>query len=326
MDAATRKKAIKDATRNGHFNAGAYATNLNTARQAQAKKNNPYAGAADRIRAAANEIEDEKKIIPYTPGSLIPTTPRLPLVAVTGSQNYPYQGNWYDLNKGDWRTNSYGPLPEWSSRQLFSNKTLQEIGSRMSQWSTILQHGATFSSFLGGAAETTGALLGGEFGSITGILGGALDGPLPVVELGAGLGGLIEGAKMGNNFHKLVTDPIESRLSDAAATTTYLSDIILGNTRVDIYDGHTNIVISDSTATTIALAKIGGISKAGIFDFPIDLYGSAYVEEKVPGVYGLLDVTGNKIHILSSNSLDPFLPTQVPAEEPHSIYLQLGDK
>ena len=62
MDAATRKKAIKDATVNGHFSAGAYATNLNTARQAQAKKNNPYAGAADRIRAAANEIEDEKKI------------------------------------------------------------------------------------------------------------------------------------------------------------------------------------------------------------------------------------------------------------------------
>jgi|GEM_PF-1026055 hypothetical protein len=62
MDTATREQAIKDATVNGHFSAGAYATNLNTARQAQAKKDNPYAGAADRIRAAANEIEDEKKI------------------------------------------------------------------------------------------------------------------------------------------------------------------------------------------------------------------------------------------------------------------------
>ena len=287
---------------------------------------NPYAGAADRIRAGANEIDDEKKIISYTPGSLVPTTSRLPLVAVTGSQSYPYRGNWYDLNKHDWRTNSYGTLPEWSSRQLFSDKIWQERGSKISQWSTNLQHGATFFSFLGGATETTRALLGGELGSVTGILGGALDGPLPVVELGAGLGGLIEGAKMGNNFHTMITDPIESRLSDASATTTYLSDIILGNTRIDIYDDHTSIVISDSTVTTIALAKIGGISKAGIFDFPIDLYGSAYVEEKAPGVYDLLGVTGNKIHILSSNSLDPFLPIQIPAEKPYSIYLQLGDK
>jgi hypothetical protein len=32
-----------------------------------------------RVRRAANEIESEKKIIPYTPGSLIETTPNMPL-------------------------------------------------------------------------------------------------------------------------------------------------------------------------------------------------------------------------------------------------------
>ena len=46
---------------NGRFNAGAYVGNLVKAATPPPPPN-PYAGAADRIRAATNEIEDEKKI------------------------------------------------------------------------------------------------------------------------------------------------------------------------------------------------------------------------------------------------------------------------
>ncbi len=57
MDAGTREQAIKDATVNGVFNAGAYATNLNNARLLA-----DYRAAQERIREATNEIENEKKI------------------------------------------------------------------------------------------------------------------------------------------------------------------------------------------------------------------------------------------------------------------------
>ncbi len=50
MDAATRRKAIADATMNGHFNAGAYAGNLVKAATPPPPKKNPYAGVSqDRL-------------------------------------------------------------------------------------------------------------------------------------------------------------------------------------------------------------------------------------------------------------------------------------
>ena len=69
MDAATREQAIKDATVGGVFNAGAYATNLNTAhqiakyreRQERARKVNP-----------SPTSQNSKPPYPYTPGNRDP--------------------------------------------------------------------------------------------------------------------------------------------------------------------------------------------------------------------------------------------------------------
>ncbi|MGP8330232.1 MAG: hypothetical protein ACT6FF_07940 [Methanosarcinaceae archaeon] len=79
MNARERRKAIKDATVGGVFSAGAYAGNLvKAATPPPPPPPNPYAGAADRIRAAANEIEDEKKIgyqdapLPKKPSYVVP--------------------------------------------------------------------------------------------------------------------------------------------------------------------------------------------------------------------------------------------------------------
>ena len=72
MNARTRRKAIKDATRNGVFNAGAYASNL-----AKAKQFSEYQAARERILAAANEIEAEKKI-GYRDPKLPPLPPKKP--------------------------------------------------------------------------------------------------------------------------------------------------------------------------------------------------------------------------------------------------------
>ena len=69
MSAKVRRKAIKDATRNGHFNAGAYAGNLNSAHQASKarlkadasptkQEDDPYAGIGNWV-----EKQDEMNAI-----------------------------------------------------------------------------------------------------------------------------------------------------------------------------------------------------------------------------------------------------------------------
>jgi len=121
---------------NGRFNAGAYVGNLVKAATPPPPPN-PYAGAADRIRAAANEIEDEKKIgyrdpelppppppkiIPYTSGSLMPTTStpprRLYGPPPPFGPPYPYRGPWYDTSTHTWRESNKGLMDIIGTPQL----------------------------------------------------------------------------------------------------------------------------------------------------------------------------------------------------------------
>jgi hypothetical protein len=233
---------------------------------------------------------------------------------------------YYDL-----ATKSYvPPSPAWSSANFTYNP---DWGNTLATVSTGLQHLATFFSFVGGGAETVGALVGSQKGTAIGLFGGLADGPLPFVEYGAGLAGLAEGASEGHMFHKFVTNPAESWASINSTRLTVVSDILLGNTRLDLYNDHAEMVIGQPTATSASLMLLGGVNPVGVIDFPIDLYGSFYAEGKLPGAYDLFGITGDKIKIVSDNefyynfpSSQNIFPQIYTNRKYDGIYLKFGDK
>ena len=93
---------------------------------------------------------------------------------------------------------------------------------------------------------STGAVLGGAKGTTVGILGSIADGPIPVIDLGGGLGGLIEGAKMGHNIHKKTTDRIEASLSFASSLATYGSTKCVAPTLTGLIRAGSRFRIADS--------------------------------------------------------------------------------
>jgi hypothetical protein len=220
------------------------------------------------------------------------------------------------------------PSPVWSSAKITYNPYW---GTKLADISTGFQHLATVFSGIGGGAETIGALIGSQKGTAIGLFGKFTVAPLPYVEYGAGLAGFMEGASEGHLFHKYVTNPAESWASRNSSTFTIASDFLLGNTRLDLYNDHAELVIGQPTATAVLLTFVGGLNPAGVIDFPIDLYGSFYAEGKLPGVYDITQVIGNKIKLASPNDTYPGNPNfpNVPqsfSDTPYDgIYLKFGD-
>jgi hypothetical protein len=220
-------------------------------------------------------------------------------------------------------TNGHDDEPWWSTSQITYNL---EIGNFWAQASIKLQRVATRASGLGATFEVGGALIGSQVGSTVGLFGGLADGPLPVIELGAGLGGFIEGAKIGHNIHKKTTDKAESFFSNLSAFASYTSDVFLGNTRLDFYSNHAEIVLGESSATALATSFIGGLNRAGVVDILVDRYASCYAESKCPGLYGLTGSTGRKFQIFEDDLIDPYLPIPHQKNNPYKIFIKLGDK
>ena len=144
--------------------------------------------------------------------------------------------------------------------------------------------------------ETGGFVVGGAMGTavlapIAAVFYPPAAGLAPVEGLpGAAIGGLI-----GHAVHRATTNIAESVLSTASVAASIVSDGLLGNTRVDVYDDHINIVIGQATATGLVTMAAGNINPVGILDFPIDLYASGYSTGVLPGVYDIMNMaTGGR--------------------------------
>lgn len=178
--------------------------------------------------------------------------------------------------------------PKWSTKS-YSN---QDLGNSLAALSTKLQHSANFFSYLGAISEvgfTTAGLSGGTAAV------GWVDLGFPIADVSGGLAGGIVGWEIGHGIHTAITNPIESGLSSAAALTTYASDFILENTRVDLYDNNLTLVVGQSTTTAVALTAIGNSNTIGIVDAAVDQVGSWYADGKIGGAYDLFGITGKSI-------------------------------
>jgi len=187
--------------------------------------------------------------------------------------------------------------PRQSSNDLLGQfPGVKTVGAWLSQRSAELQHLATLASFAGGSMETGGFVVGGAMGTavlapIAAVFYPPAAGLAPVEGLpGAAIGGLI-----GHAVHRATTNIAESVLSTASVAASIVSDGLLGNTRVDVYDDHINIVIGQATATGLVTMAAGNINPVGILDFPIDLYASGYSTGVLPGVYDIMNMaTGGR--------------------------------
>jgi hypothetical protein len=180
--------------------------------------------------------------------------------------------------------------PIWSTADYLTNEAL---GTSLSNLSTWFQFGATFFSSLGALSEI-GLTTIGTFG------GGAalswLDNLLPIADVTGGLAGLAVGWEAGHLFHLGVTNPLETMLSNMSAQAAYLSDIFLGNTRIDVYQNNATLVIGQPTVTTGALAFVGSLTTVGIGDAIVDYVGLKYAKGELGrGVYDMFDIAGTRI-------------------------------
>ncbi len=166
----------------------------------------------------------------------------------------------------------------WSSLSLLSGSTIEQ-GTYDSMTGAALQYGATGLSALGAIIETASAFGGAIFGITIG--------PSHTVE---GLAGFAFGGAAGNAFYQATLDPLENITSFASTAMTWLSDSRLGNTRIDRYEDHINIVVGQASATSAALTVAGAQSRAGIVDVVIDAIGSFYASGWIPGMY---DISGS---------------------------------
>jgi hypothetical protein len=217
-------------------------------------------------------------------------------------------------------------VPWWSTTSILYNPLL---GKAFGQLATRLQDIATAMSFIGGAAETGCAIYGAEVGLPVGAAAALIDGPAPVGDAAGavvGLAGLVEGAELGHAFHKVFTNRLETAFSTLSLGASVASDVLQGNTRLDLYQDRAEMVVGESTATSLATTGLGNLNRAGVVDFPIDAYASLYSHGALPGVYGITGTNGKKIRITGSNDFDPYLPIRFTNNYPYEIYLKLGDK
>jgi hypothetical protein len=94
--------------------------------------------------------------------------------------------------------------------------------------------------------------------------------------------------------------------SNASAILSYGSDILLGKTRLDIYEDRSELVIGEATSTAFVISLLGGMNRSGVVDTVIDGYSSCFAENKCPGVYRLFGSSGKRFEILRDNIIDPF--------------------
>ncbi len=106
---------------------------------------------------------------------------------------------------------------------------------------------------------------------------------------GAEIGGCIafnlDGCAIGNQFHTLVTNPIETIFSTLSLFDTIYFDRITGATRRE----NSTIVIGEATATSLTTAMAGNISPVGVIDSLIDEYASSFAHGDSNGVYTAIE-------------------------------------
>ncbi len=171
------------------------------------------------------------------------------------------------------------------------------IEDRLVDVAKISQEVAKFMSGGGALAEGVGTLMGC----------GLLD---------AGLAGCIQGFRMGNLFHRTITNPIESWLGTISLYSTALSDLLNGSTRADFSTG--NLVIGEATATSYVTYLIGKVNKVGIVDFAIDAYAVSYNDGEISGV------TMPPQPFILSPSYANINPGHVDGNLPY-LYIQIGE-
>lgn len=168
------------------------------------------------------------------------------------------------------------------------------MGNFFADMSTKLQHGANFFSYLGAISEV-GFTTAGVFGGTPAV--GWVDLGLPIADVAGGLAGGMVGWEVGHGIHTMITNPIEQGLSGLSTTSSILSDVALGNSRVDLYENSVTVVVGQPTATAGVLTVAGNSTSVGIVDAAIDQVGSWYADGKVGGVYDLFAITGRSITI-----------------------------
>jgi hypothetical protein len=146
-----------------------------------------------------------------------------------------------------------------------------EIGNITGQASTVTAHFALLASATGGAAEFSGMAMGAA--ALAGFAA-PLDGPFSILADAVGAGtGVLGGYMAGHIFHLAFTDRAEAVASSFSTGFAIISDISSGKTRVDNYKDHTELVIGEQSASSLALTTVGNLTHSGILDAIIDFVG-----------------------------------------------------
>lgn len=109
-------------------------------------------------------------------------------------------------------------------------------------------------SSVGAAAEVMGFTLGSQAGPV----------------------GSIAGAIAGNQFHLVVTNPIEGILSNGATAATAAADVFAGNTDYEFTETGLTVTLGEATVTSLVLQGVAGSTPVGVADAAVDAYASAY--------------------------------------------------
>jgi hypothetical protein len=137
------------------------------------------------------------------------------------------------------------------------------MGDDLSKIATVIQDAALFFSLAGATLEIGGAVIGGP-----------------------------EGLKVGYATQLIVTNPVETYLSWSSTGMTVISDMLLGNTNVTFSSDSSSVdvVIGESTATSVTGSILGTIVPEGIIDSIIDGYLSSYNHGEAPGIYSIVNL------------------------------------
>jgi hypothetical protein len=167
----------------------------------------------------------------------------------------------------EWIEWNFSMLPyEIIDRRLANPEYMNEV-------SLFFTDAAFATSSAGALVETTATLLGLEGGPFGGVVG----------------------AIAGNQFHLVVTNPIETYLSLAATgTTVFVADPLAGNTSLSVQNGTVSATIGEASATAATLQTVGSFVPIGVIDAGIDGYASAYSHgnPNTPGIFSMLGLNG----------------------------------
>ncbi len=119
---------------------------------------------------------------------------------------------------------------------------------------------------------------------------------IPEAPAVTGLAGLAGGYEVGHLVHKTITNKAEQFLSTASTYATIVSDIELGNTRIDGFYSYGKVTIGEQTASSVVMSIVGNYSNSGIFDAGIDIAGSLMSEGRMPGIYHWFGVEGKSVY------------------------------